>query len=150
MSGRLRAWWALPGSERITLLRLLLVLPLVSLLLRLSGYVRTRRLVECLSPIITPRTADAAELQSAERLARLAGITGRRGAVAATCLRQSLLVYFLLRRRGFGPELKLGVRKQNGRFDAHAWVELQGRPLAQDRLDHVELIGPGDTAASHV
>ena len=150
MNGRLRAWWALPGSEKTTLLWLMVALPLVSLLLRLAGYVRARALIERWSPASTPRAADPAELQSAERLARLAAIAGRRGAIAATCLRQSLLLHFLLRRRGLGPELKLGVRKHDGNFDAHSWVELQGQPLAQDGLDHVELARPHDGATGFV
>ena len=63
--------------------------------------------------------------------------------IAATCLRQALLVHWLLRRRGFSPELKLGVRKQADAFDAHAWVELQGVALGQGELTHVPFAGPG-------
>ena len=134
MSGRLRGWWGLPGSERWTLLLMLAWLPLMSLSLRLVGYVRTRRWVERCSPVNSPRTATAIDLQSAERLAQLADVAGRRGAITVTCLRQSLLVYGWLRRRGFAPELVLGVRKQEGAFDAHAWVELEGRALGQSEL----------------
>ena len=53
----------------------------------------------------------------------------------------SLRVFGLVRtgkllRRGFAPELKIGVRKQDGAFDAHAWVELQGVALGQSELVH--------------
>ncbi len=136
MTGRLRAWWELPGSERTTLLMLLVVLPLVSISLRIAGYVRTRRMVEALSPVNSPRVADASDISSAERLAHLAAIAGRRGAISATCLRQSLLLYGWLRRRGFAAELKIGVRKHDGAFDAHAWVELEGVALGQAELAH--------------
>ena len=136
MSRRLRGWWGLPGSERWTLLLMLAWLPVISLSLRLSGYMRTRRLVERFSPVKAPQTATALDLQSAERLAQLAAIAGRRGAVTATCLRQSLLVYGWLRRRGLAPEHVLGVRKLDDSFDAHAWVELQGIALGQSELAH--------------
>jgi len=139
MSGRLRGWWGLPGSERWTLLLMLAWLPLVSLSLRLVGYVRTRRWVERFSPVTLPRIATTTDLQSSERLAQLADVAGRRGAVTATCLRQSLLVYGWLRRRGFAPELVLGVRKQESAFDAHAWVELEGRALGQSEIVHAPL-----------
>jgi hypothetical protein len=35
----------------------------------------------------------------------------------------------LLRRRGIAGDLRIGVRKEAGRFEAHAWVELGGRVL---------------------
>jgi hypothetical protein len=139
MSGRLRGWWGLPGSERWTLLLILVWLPLISSSLRAVGYVRTRRWIEKLSSVKSPRAATDNDLQSSERLAQLAAIAGRRGAVTATCLRQSLLVYGWLRHRGFAPELMLGVRKQEGAFDAHAWVELEGRALGQSEIVHAPL-----------
>src|SRR5690606_26453267 len=104
-------------------------LPAIAAALRLFGYVRTRRWLERLSVMRTPRIATAVEAQSAFELARLAAIAGRRGPLAANCLPQSLLLYFLLRRRGFAPTLKIGVRKQEAALDAHAWVELDGHSL---------------------
>jgi hypothetical protein len=121
------------------LLLMLACLPLVSLSLRLAGYVRTRRWVERFSPVALPRTATPTDLQSSERLAQLAAIAGRRGAITATCLRQSLLVYGWLRRRGLAPELVLGVRKLDASFDAHAWVELEGVALGQSEIVHTPI-----------
>ena len=48
-----------------------------------------------------------------------------------TCLRRSLAWQWLLARRGVTAELKLGARKENGQLQAHAWLEYQGRPLAE-------------------
>ena len=76
------------------------------------------------------------ELARGERLARLAAIAGRHGPVEATCLRQSLLVYGLLRRRGSAPELKIGVRREDTAIAAHAWVELAGVSLDQTPRNH--------------
>ncbi len=104
------------------LLALMSTLPIVATSLRFAGYVRTRRWLERISRHPQPHVASEAELAAAERLAELASIAGRRGLISATCLRQSLLVYALLRRRGLQPELKIGVRKQGGEMDAHAWV----------------------------
>lgn len=134
---RLRAWLELSWSERWLLLRLALALPLVAGLLRAAGYVRSRRWLEAASNIKNVRDGSEADLQQAQRLAQLTGLIGRHGAVTATCLRQSLLVYWWLRRQGLAPELKIGVRKQGQVFDAHSWVELRGQPLAQPSLHHV-------------
>lgn len=49
----------------------------------------------------------------------------------AVCLEQSLSLYVLLRRRGVPAQLKLGVQAYP--FYAHAWVELDGEPVNEDR-----------------
>lgn len=118
------------------ILMMLFGLPAMDAALRLFGYVKTRRWLERRSAGSDVRMATPGDLDAAENLARLAAIAGRRGPIAATCLRQSLLVYWLLRRRGLAPELKIGVRKQDAVVDAHAWVELEGRALAPADITH--------------
>ncbi|HET6764919.1 MAG TPA: lasso peptide biosynthesis B2 protein [Longimicrobiaceae bacterium] len=49
----------------------------------------------------------------------------------AVCLEQSLALYVLLRRRGVPAELALGVQPYP--FTAHAWVEVDGEPVNEDR-----------------
>lgn len=109
----------------------LLGLPAMNASLHLFGYGRTRRWVERSSTSAASREPNATDIGAAEHLAQLAAIAGRNGPISATCLRQSLLLYWILRRRGLQPELKLGARKENGQFHAHAWVVLGGQPLAQ-------------------
>ena len=126
---------ALPAGERLRLLLMMLALPSVSLSLRVLGYVRTVRLVEWLSRR-PRRSAGDDDLREAEALAQLVAVASRRRFVQATCLRQAVLVHGLLRRRGLQPELKLGVRREGDDIEAHAWVELEGQALAQQRLDY--------------
>jgi len=47
----------------------------------------------------------------------------------ATCLKKSLVLFWILRRRGIPAELRLGVRKIHDDFTAHAWLEFRGRVL---------------------
>jgi hypothetical protein len=47
----------------------------------------------------------------------------------ATCLRRSLVLWALLARAGEPAELRVGFRRERGAFEAHAWVEHQGRVL---------------------
>lgn len=47
----------------------------------------------------------------------------------ADCLTRSLVLQYLLTRRGGEAQLCLGVRKLTGQFEAHAWVEVEGVPL---------------------
>ncbi len=112
-------------------------LPAIAACLRLFGYVRTRRWLERRSIARHPRAATPDDFDSARALARLAAIAGRHGPIHVTCLRQSLLVYWLLRRRGLAPELRIGVRKQDAAVDAHAWVELEGHALGPGEITHL-------------
>ena len=63
----------------------------------------------------------------AMRLGRLVSIASRHGPCTVTCLRRSLALGWLLRRRGLPAQLRVGVGKDDGRTHAHAWVELAGR-----------------------
>lgn len=132
----LRQFRALPGSERRLLILLMVLQPAISVALRLRGYRRTQHWLERRSQHLTPHAASARELAAAERVATLAGIAGRRGPVAASCLRQSLAVLWVLRRRGLQPDIKFGVDRIGASPDMHAWVELEGVPLAQPRMRH--------------
>lgn len=136
MLRRLRRWRHLPPHERYALLLLMAVQPVLSVLLRVFGYRWTLARVEGLGGQKPGRTATATEIEDAERLAQLASIAGARGPVATSCLRQAIAVYGLLRRRGLRPHIRFGVDRLGANPDMHAWVELEGVPLAQPNLRH--------------
>ncbi|MEN3340509.1 MAG: hypothetical protein V7647_4185 [Acidobacteriota bacterium] len=60
-----------------------------------------------------------------ERAVRL----GSRLVPRATCLTQALALNHLLARHGHASTVQIGVRKSQGRFAAHAWVECSGGTL---------------------
>ena len=47
----------------------------------------------------------------------------------ATCLTRALALHRLLSKHGYDSIVQIGVSKDGGRFDAHAWVEHDGGPL---------------------
>ena len=59
-------------------------------------------------------------------VARVVDMASRYTPVSNTCLHRSLALWWLLRRRGFDSSLRLGMRRHDGRFEAHAWVEHGG------------------------
>jgi hypothetical protein len=69
---------------------------------------------------------------TAEALARLVGISSRHVPVPANCLHRSLVLWWLLRRRGIACRIRLGTTKAGGSFEAHAWVECTGVPVGED------------------
>ena len=66
------------------------------------------------------------------------------------CLPRSLLLLWLLRRRGVEAELRIGVRLLGDRLDAHAWVVWQNTPINDraDISDTYRSLGEGDMAAA--
>ena len=69
------------------------------------------------------------EAARAESLAKVVAIAAAHGPVRATCLRRSLLLWWLLRCRGIDTVLRVGVNRDSGTLQAHAWLELRGKPL---------------------
>ena len=47
------------------------------------------------------------------------------------CLERSLTRQRMLRQRGVPAELKIGVQKRGLELEAHAWLEIEGHPLAE-------------------
>jgi hypothetical protein len=94
-------------------------LSLDALLARLGGAARGARL-------------DRAEIDVV-RIARLVDAVGA-CYPAMTCLKKSLILFRILSTRGFPAELRLGVRKLQDDFKAHAWVECDGRTLLDDGM----------------
>ena len=133
-------WWKLPLREKALLARFVFCQPWISFSLRFFGYLRTRDFLSRLIDQTILHQADPDELAQAQRSAELVGIAGRHGLISATCLRQSVLLEYYLKRQGLAAEIKIGVRKENDLFDAHAWVELNGVALAQDDLTHHQVL----------
>jgi hypothetical protein len=77
---------------------------------------------------------------SAKRIVQLETAATRNLLFKTNCLEQSLVLWMLLRRRGFPAELKIGVRKDGGEFEAHAWVELDGEALNNESEENREFV----------
>ena len=143
----LRKFLELSPEDRVLFLKLWSLLPLVAALLRLLDYPRTLRLLSA-GHRPRPRRVDLPQdsMSYALRLGRLARMAGRYVPTNGSCLRQSLLVWWLLRRKGMPAELRIGVRTQEG-FAAHAWVEVDGQPV-NDAPDVAERFAPFDGSLS--
>ena len=61
-----------------------------------------------------------------QRLRRYAAVAYDVLPFPTTCLRQSVVMYGLLERRGVASRLCFGVAKSGSALDAHAWVECDG------------------------
>jgi hypothetical protein len=72
---------------------------------------------------------DVSSLVEARRIARMVQIAADHGFFRPSCLERALALWALLQLDGIKSELRIGARKENDRFQAHAWVEFQGTVL---------------------
>jgi hypothetical protein len=133
---RLRRFSALERPAQSLFLRAILVLPLVSLSLRWRGFRLTRAALERFLPISDLEQDAAAARRHAALTAHMVNAADRHGLVHPSCLAKSLTLWWLLGRLGIASELRIGIRKENQKFEAHAWVEHQGAALNEPEDHH--------------
>ena len=130
-------WRKLRGlswPERLLLVQAGVALPAVAALIRVRGLKGCQALLARLSPPASPgRGADGPAESLARGVVRIVTAAAAHGPYRANCLQQSVTLWWLLRRRGLEGELRIGTRKRDGQFDAHAWVEFCGRALNESR-----------------
>lgn len=104
----------------------LVLLPGVRVGVRTLGL---RRVQAVLVSRVRPERAVEAEraVTLARRMARLVNVAAQY--TGGTCLAQSIVLAYLLARQGVPVQLRIGVRKDERGFEAHAWVEAAGLGL---------------------
>jgi hypothetical protein len=120
----------LPSPERFLYLRALLTVGIVRLGLWALPFQRLRGLVERFA--VPPPGGSSPGRLPADTIAR-AVLAAERYIPRATCLTLSLAGYILFVRSGYHADLRIGVtRTEQGRLEAHAWMEYNGEVLVGD------------------
>lgn len=127
-SRTLYALATLPLRDWLTLLEIAAVSLGVEIGLRMWSIKRLLHL-SVWRPIPATPAIDTTRL---EALSRLAEAVFRRYPLRLTCLKRTLILSALLRRRGVPVNLKIGVAKTADMLHAHAWLEQNGRPFLED------------------
>jgi len=106
--------------------------------LRLIGFRRWERVLAVFAPPAhTTVPAQSASVdESALLIARMQEAAARNLFFRANCLEQSLVLWWLLQRRGIDAALRIGARKESDRFEAHAWVVLDSQVLNDASAEH--------------
>ena len=136
---RLAQLGKLSRTQQRTLMAAWLWLPTFWIGLRTLGLDRFQRRLQR-KPIVARHSLT---MQQSEvlALAEAVNIAARHTPFHATCLTRSLLLCWLLRRRGVSSELRIGVNLSAGTLQAHAWVECAGHPV-NDRADIADMFKP--------
>jgi len=122
---KLAKFYSMSTHEQHIVLIAVLLLPGFWLGLRVLGFNRfQRRLTRAAASGKPPLSHD--EMTA---LGTLVNSAAFHAPGPANCLSRSLFLQWLLRRRGVESELRIGVQLRRGRLDAHAWLEVGGRPV---------------------
>jgi hypothetical protein len=129
---------ALSSREKQLLAASLIVMPINGLALRLMSLSRWQSVLSRLTPIDRARgEARAGSLfDLANQTARLVLVAATRGPYRGNCLQQSLTIWWLLRRQRIHSDIRFGARRFREKFEAHAWVEVEGIALNQRSNSH--------------
>jgi hypothetical protein len=108
-------------------LRLLSAAALTTAIVRVGLWVLPFRVVRnSVARFAQPARDACANQQPLERVVWAVNVASR-VVPHATCLTQSLAAQILLARDGYPADLHLGVARAGAHFEAHAWVECNGR-----------------------
>lgn len=73
----------------------------------------------------------ARQLILAEHLQRLVRYAAQLHPISMTCLDKSLTLQKILSKRNIPAQIKIGARKIEDTLYAHAWVEVNGKPIGE-------------------
>jgi len=134
----LQRFRALDGGSQRLFLRASCLIPYVRASLRLRGYNRTyERLRSKLHGAFASLKTPIESREQVRRTAYMVHASVRYGVMKSSCLEESLTLWYLLRKQGLEANLRIGVRKDKEKFEAHAWVEYEGEPLNQSEEVHL-------------
>ena len=124
---RLRKFAGLSPAARGVFLYSLVLIAVMALGIRVCAVARCARFLACLERL-TQRVRGGLSPRETTRLVVAAG-----SAVRACCLPRSLVLGHMLKAAGASVDVRLGVSvSAAGDFSAHAWVELDGVPVADE------------------
>jgi hypothetical protein len=137
-----RGFWRLSAGSRGVALQAAAALAATRVGLRLAGFQRWKSVLVWLTPRdVNPTASQAtAQIETARDIARIQDAVSRHLIFHASCLEQSLVLCWLLGRRGIPAELRIGARKDAGRFEAHAWVEVGSVILNDSGEAHLHFV----------
>lgn len=131
---RLRHLLDLSAAERLLLIKALLVLIVVRLsllILPFGPFCRRWGSLIARAGMRPPRQS-----LPPRRVVWLTSVASRY-VPGAHCLARSFAAHLMLAQHGHRARMQIGVRKNDGRMEAHAWLEYRGVPLFESET-HVE------------
>jgi hypothetical protein len=137
MWARLRRFSALPRPAKALFLRAVVLLPVLTVSLRLRGFRATQRSLEKVYGISKNPSGNSDAESRVTLTSRMVLAAARHSPLPSTCLERSLSLWWLLARQGIATQFRIGVRKDGEKFGAHAWVERNGVAIGEPQGAHL-------------
>ena len=132
---QVRRFSTLERAARGLFLRAFVLLPLISIGLKWRGFRKTKAALQYFLSV--PYGSQNPNAQARAALtAQMVRAAGDHGIGDPACLELSLALWWLLARQGIASDLRVGVRKDGEKFEAHAWVECGGAVLNEPEANH--------------
>lgn len=123
---QLLKFFRLTDRDRQLLIKTFILLTLIRLGLWLLPFQRLRQFLDYVRQ--SNLQATSTEPTGLGKIISAVNISSRYMPGGAKCLARALTTQTLMIRRGYSPQLHIGVTKgEQGEFEAHAWVEHQGQ-----------------------
>jgi hypothetical protein len=133
---RLRRFSALERPAQKLFLRALVLLPFVALSLRWRGFRATQAALQRFLSNPSQEPDGPVMSKDVAVTAHMVNAADRHGLVHPSCLAKSMALWWLLGRQGIPSHLRIGIRKEKEKFEAHAWVERDGAALNEPDEHH--------------
>ena len=133
---RFRRFSALERPAQSLFLRAMVLLPVVAVSLRWRGFRATQAALQRFVSNSNTKNKSSNADERARLTAHMVYAAERHGLFRPTCLALSLTLWWLLERQGIESHLRVGIRKEGGKFEAHAWVERDGAALNEPEQQH--------------
>jgi Transglutaminase-like superfamily len=131
-----RSFSRLSSFEHGVLIEALVALVATRAGLRLVGFRRWENFLARFTPTLKSQNFDVLLTATAQVVARTESVAARNIFFRPSCLERSLVLWWLLRRRGIRAEVRVGARGRGANFEAHAWIECDGTFLNEGESGH--------------
>ena len=137
MWGQFLRFRALDPEAQKLFLRAAALLLLVGISLHTRGYKKTQDwLQKRLRKQKVSKPTVGLDLDLLGVTCRMVRAAEHHALIRSTCLEESLTLWYLLGQQNIATRVRIGVRKQTEKFEAHAWVEHGGKALMQSEEMH--------------
>lgn len=126
MTRKLRKFFELNISEKFIIIEASFFLTITALMLKLLGINKTQQL---LLKIPLAKSAKILNKSPFQTLIKLIKSASNNLPFNTKCIDEAITLWMMLRKRGVGSYLKIGVNENTEDFKAHAWLEINGKIL---------------------
>jgi hypothetical protein len=133
MTGRLRTLLSFSARDWLLFIQAWSLLLIVDIALRTLPFRKVQHWIASAHPMKGANEDQA--LTAIQRSSLFLDRAARYHLYPMTCLRRALGLHWLLSKQGIHADLHFGVRREQGKLQAHAWLEYKGQPIdARDAL----------------